>query len=111
VTLAALAPVGGSPSTPKAVERQGFVRNEGNGRRRTHRVWARSGKPGERHNRVLIPLKQRRIPDETIGSILRQLGIDERPSALGSIASPAARQSLTRPDMIREAAAIVSVRA
>ena len=61
----------------RAVERHGYVRKEGRGRRGTHRVWARDGLPGERHNTVLIALNKNRIPDGTLHSMLRQLGIDE----------------------------------
>ena len=61
----------------KAVERQGYVRKEGKGRRGTHRTWARPGKPGELHNTVTIPLSKKRIADGTLRSILRQLDISE----------------------------------
>lgn len=61
----------------KAVERQGFERKNGKGRTGTHRVWARSGGPGQPHNTVTIPLENPRIPNGTMASILRQLGIDE----------------------------------
>jgi len=61
----------------KAVERQGYVRKDGRGRRGTHRVWARKGLPAERHNTVTIPLDKNQIPDGTLHSMLRQLGVDE----------------------------------
>lgn len=60
----------------KAVERHGFSKKGGHGPKGTHRVWARSGKPGELHNTVTIPLGKKRIPDGTLASILRNLGLD-----------------------------------
>ena len=61
----------------RAVERQGFTRKEGHGRRGTHRVWAKPGPPGALHRTVTIPLSKKRIADGTLRSILTQLGIDE----------------------------------
>ncbi len=61
----------------KAVERQGFTRKDGTGRRGTHRVWAKPGDAGDRHQTVTIPLSKKRIADGTLRSILAQLGIDE----------------------------------
>jgi predicted RNA binding protein YcfA (HicA-like mRNA interferase family) len=61
----------------RAVERHGYTRKEGKGRRGTHRVWARKGSPGELHNTVTIPLDKGRIPGGTLHSMLKQLGIDE----------------------------------
>lgn len=61
----------------KAVELQGYRRKGGKGKRGSHRTWAKSGAPGELHNTVTIPLNKSRIPDGTLRSILRQLGISE----------------------------------
>ncbi len=61
----------------RAVERQGYAMKGGKGRTGTHRVWARSGASGDLHQTVVIPLDKREIPRGTLGSILRQLGIDE----------------------------------
>ena len=61
----------------KAVENQGYRRTEGRGKKGTHRVWVRKGKPGELHNTATIPVDRKRIAPGTMRSILGQLGIEE----------------------------------
>ena len=61
----------------RAVERQGYVRKRGHGRRGSHHTWAKAGDPGELHLTVTIPEGRKDIPKGTLASILRQLGIDE----------------------------------
>ena len=61
----------------RAIEGQGYLRKEGRGRRGTHRTWARPGPPGSLHQTATVPLNNKRLPDGTLRSILRQLGIDE----------------------------------
>lgn len=61
----------------KAVEGHGYSQSKGTGKKGTHRTWKRSPVgPGQLHQTVVIPLNKRDIPEGTIGSILRQLGID-----------------------------------
>lgn len=86
----------------KAVERQGFRRKEGKGRRGTHRVWARPGKPGDKHNTCVIPLDKNRIPDGTMASILRQLGVDET-TLRGWLMGPAVEPSPVGPPKVSSA--------
>lgn len=61
----------------KAVERAGFTQKKGKGRRGSHGVWAKPGDPGDLHMTVTIPLNKGRLPDGTLRSILRQLGMSE----------------------------------
>lgn len=60
-----------------AIERHGYSQSEGTGKRGSHRTWTRKGKPGETHNTVVVKLNAREIPEGTLSSILRQLGIDK----------------------------------
>lgn len=61
----------------RALKARGFVEGAGRGKAGTHRTYVKPGAPGELHLTVTVVLNQREIPKGTLGSICRQLGIDQ----------------------------------
>ncbi|MHB8399942.1 MAG: type II toxin-antitoxin system HicA family toxin [Candidatus Limnocylindrales bacterium] len=59
----------------RAIEREGFSQSKGTGKRGSHRTWYRK-RPGATSQTVTIILGVRELPEGTLRSMARQLGID-----------------------------------
>lgn len=62
----------------RALLRHGFQPRSGRGPRGSHRVSVKPRDPGPGHVTVTVPLGKREIPDGTLASIHRQLGLDRQ---------------------------------